>query len=567
MSKHRFLTHFSATQVASRVFMHRLLSLAFVGASLTALAACGSTAADIAAKASAEAARLEALRLAELGTVALPAESSSPAHQIKTPYVNPGSTSITGSIGYTKASGLTIAGLKATPEAQGVSTDVNPPSALPTETAGYDFADLTLSAFYPTPSGADDDDDVPFLLIWQFAGADRKGSKGGTPLNTANGKFIAPGIEKFEYRIPEGQEDQFETAGLSESAGTVPRSRSAYIERMLDGFEPNKEIDDGAELSAETPRPLPYAGVKSRPSVIPGNSHLSRIVLDGSSTFWDEAGGKVGAASYATSGTPRTQDANIPSYDVELIFPKRDSTDWALRYSGFILMRAFYKSGDLATDAKESYINLFTYTSNHATDMTEPLKALFENNPSNEEKTQATATYKSVFAAWGVATENPNKHHFLYDDTVRLTATFNKNGGGTLKGELAPVHYTTVANDQRSISIDSPFSGGTPWSGANDNKQRFIVLEGVTWSGKTGAQVRFKGKAKVVTRDDNGVETVVTAYNSYDDGEANAESVDGTFAGPGGQEIVAEIRLKATGTTDPTILGGISGHNYAPADN
>ena len=560
MSKHRFLTHFSATQVASRVFMHRLLSLAFVGASLTALAACGSTAADIAAKASAEAARLEALRLAELGTVALPAESSSTAHQIKTPYVNPGSTSITGSIGYTKATGLTIDGLKDTPEAQGVSGDI---TTTPSPVTGYDFADLTLSAFYPTPSGADDDDDVPFLLIWQFAGADRKGSKGGTPLNTANGKFIAPGIEKFRYRIPDGQEDQFETAGLSETAGTVPRSHSAYIERMLDGFEPNKEIDDGAELSAETPRPLPYAEVKSRPSVIPGNSHLSRIVLDGSSTFW--AGG-VNQASYATSGTPRAQDANIPSYDVELIFPKRDSTDWALRYSGFILMRAFHRSGTLAQgataaeNAKQSYINVFTYTSNHATDMTEPLKALFENNPSNEEKTQATATYKSVFAAWGVAVANPNEHHFLYDDTVRLTATFEKDGGGTLKGTLTPLHYKTKDATGGGISINSPFSGGTPWSGA-DGKQRFIVLEGVTWSGKTGAKVRFKGKAEVQLADG----TVVDAYNTYGANGDNEESVDGTFAGPGGQEIVAEIRLKAkaTATTEPTILGGISGHNYA----
>ena len=567
MSKHRFLTHSFATDVATRSLAHcalslaltRTLSVAFVGASITLLAACGSTAADIATKEAAEAARLAALEEPELpDPTPRPEDPGSVELEIMTPHSNEGSTSQSGNVDEFTATGLTIMGK--TGEARGVSEDI---SAAQTAVTGYTFADLKLSHLSPTPRGAQGkNNDVPFLLIWQFKGAKTEGGVQGQKFSdrfsgATNGKFIAPGIARFRNEVP-ADADDFPT-------DQVASSKTIYLEQMLENFQPNDEIDEDPTqaLEADTPRPIPYAGLYPGVKEAPGSARLGRVMLSGSSTFWTETVDATTTQDPADPDAVTAEDGNIPAYDVELIFPKRYSgKNWALQYSGFVLMRALYVRGSLAIasdggyNAPQAYINLFTYTNKDAGTDTEPmLDKFFAEGGPGEGKSVAKATYTSVFAGWGVAATNPNLHTYLYDAGLTLTARFNKNGGGTLSGTIKPKMKTTGGT---TVNKDSGFDGddGTPWSGS-DNKARHIVLEDVKWDGYTGDEAKLKGTAKVVYAEDG---SAVTAYNGNDD------NFKGTFAGGEAEELVAEIRLQSSETADPTIIGGVSGQRYGPLE-
>ena len=581
MSKHRFLTHSFATDVATRSLAHRALSLAltrtlsvaFVGASITLLAACGSTAADLAKKQADEEARIEASKPAEFGYPTSEETPDRPEGQggialtleYGTPFANPGDESNRDLISPFTATGITITGK--TGEERGVSEDNAPATTTPV--GGYTFADLTLSRFSPTPIGKAEANNAPFLLIWQFANAETTGAKDGQTWNDwlddeysttvaeakkarGNGKFIAPGISLFRYTLPEpsGDDDPFD--GVA-----APANSAAYLERMLEDFKPHNVVDDGEEFEHDVQkpehRPIPYAYDPDDPAVERGitqlNDRVSRVFLGGSSTFW---AGAVEQTAYGTDGDTEESVATIPAYEVELVFPKRYATNWALQYSGFILMRAFYDTGSLATGAPRSYINLFTYTrKDKVTDMEGYLLG-DDGYLATTGKNQAKAYYTSTFSGWGVAAQNPNKHYYLYDNIFRLTATFNKDGSGTVEGTIEPEVRETGGT---VIKRGSPLTDGESWEG------RTIKLEKVQW---TGWSSEFKGIAKVLDADGE----VVSAYNSYDDGHAdstgdeNKDNFKGKFAGPRAEELVAEIKLQSSEITDPTILGGVSGHRY-----
>jgi hypothetical protein len=610
MSKHRFLTHSFATDVATRSLAHRALSLAltrtlsvaFVGASITLLAACGSTAADIATKEAAEAARRAALEEAELSApTPRPEDPGSVELGIMTPHSNGGTTSQSGNVDEFTATGLTITG--EADEARGVSKNIGTAQSAVT---GYTFADLKLSHLSPTPRGAQGkNNDVPFLLIWQFKGAKTEGAIQGQTFTdrfsatATNGKFIAPGIARFRNEVP-ADADDFPT-------DQVASSKTIYLEQMLENFQPNDEIDEDPtqDLTAETPRPIPYANLYTGVAEAPGAARLGRVMLSGSSTFWSATVDATTTQDPADPDAVTAEDDNIPAYDVELIFPKRYSGDnWALEYSGFVLMRALYTGGSLATGAPQAYINLFTYTNKDAGTDTEPmLKKFFAEGGPGEGKSVAKATYTSVFAGWGVAAANPNLHTYLYDAGLTLTARFNKNGGGTLSGTIKPKMKTTGGT---TVNKDSGFDGddGTAWSGS-DNKARHIVLEDVKWDGYTGDEAKLKGTAKVVYAEDG---THVSAYDSYrhlatvlsdptkvpglTDAQrtlleltpqelaaaqnqvqaqrkaleealsANYNNFKGKFAGPKAEELVAEMKLQSSENDEPTVIGGVSGHRY-----
>jgi hypothetical protein len=613
MSKHRFLTHSFATDVATRSLAHRALSraltVAFVGASLMALAACGSTAADIATKEAAEAARRAALEEAELSApTPRPEDPGSVELGIMTPHSNEGTTSQTGNVNGFTATGLTITGK--TGEARGVSENPDLPQDPVT---GYTFADLEMRRFSPTPIGSQQSNDVPFLLIWQFADANTEGGKGGQKFNDiidekydingspttqqtaqaaeektkGNGKFIAPGIGLFRYNDPDNSEFDNDAA---------PPSRAAYLERMLDDFKPSlKGVIDGdpdkTELEDATTRPLPYtAGLDTNYDNLPG-SHVSRVFLSGSSSFW---GDNVDvAASKEGDEADATRDGEIPAYDVELIFPKRYATDWALQYSGFILMRAFYTGGSLATGAPQTYINLFTYTrSNAQTSMGPYLRNFFDEGGAGAGKSEAKAEYTSLFSGWGVAAENPNLHTYLYDSDFILTATFVKGGGGKIEGKFKPNMRTTGGT---TVGKRSKLEGSGTWH------DRTIELKDVKW---TGYNAEFTGTVKVLDADGE----AVSAYDSYrhlatvlsdptkvpglTDAQrtlleltpqelaaaqnqvqaqrkaleealsANYNNFKGKFAGPKAEELVAEMKLQSSENDEPTVIGGVSGHRY-----
>ena len=581
MSKLRFLTH--------RLLTGRTFSIAIVGASLTLLSACGSTAADLAQEVRDRDERERIAAAAEkcAGTppsvldpecvneetgdsflaitqVNFPEAPETAHHGRMAPFVNGADgASRSDDIHVFSATGLFRPDL--TGENRGVSNSI---TGQGTGAPGqiYDFVDLHLARFSPVPQGAEaknsgGKDDVPFLLIWQFADAKEKDDK----------RFIAPGIERFRFVPPEG-EDGFPPH---------PRNRAQYLNNILgsigndsndqefpDGTPGDAPSDNEGEPSQENPRPLPYAGAK-RVTDFPGGSSLSQIRLSGSSNLWSTVTQNGDAI---TVDPQNDRDELLPRYDVELTFPNYHvNRAWSLRYSGFIMMRAFYKnestqpiSNILAGGAPRSYINLFAYTDGANPTNTDALvKRLYDGN-----KAATGERYKGAFFAYGVAQAKQNEHHRLIADNFYLTAIFHKSGGGTLTGGFTP-KYAKAGGDADGVNADTEFSAEEPWGGSDN--PRTIKLEKVQWTGFTGAGVEFKGNAVVYNKDG----TAVAVYDDYASGGRNFENFKGRFGGPEAEELVAEWKLRPkandpsvtnfAGSPEaqtPTYLGGLSAHRY-----
>ncbi|MGR4000401.1 MAG: hypothetical protein OD811_01210 [Alphaproteobacteria bacterium] len=508
----------------------RFFQVSIVGLSLTVLAACGSTAADIEADAGRilRAAEPTDLPIVELGTDTSALQDFTNKGVAFVDEVPPVGVDVEAyKIGYQGFGFSRLVDAAGAPTGVGLEGAAVDPGTGNADD-GQVFTKLVGGRLLATDAEKTVGrfgDYIPFYLGWAASVAGDPVTVDGEPVPQY---FVAPGLGIQGERYGRTDEDAPDAGGGYDSPFDYAKThlgRSTGLNFETDATKPNVAPD-------------PKFG-----DVYSLNSYnlIARTVTGTSTIGW--------AGLLGTETTPAQQNPRVLNYHVEIIHPQvYGGTAWTLQYSTFILTRSKLSATNggrllAAGQGSSNYLDAHIFSRIQ----TQSLKF-------REGQSSGTASYNSRLAAWGLAPDSAladggvdraGKLYLLLGRGT-LVASFSGNGVSSFGGKFKTELHEVLKDPGPAIRTD--ISSPKKW------RDLTLILD------PNSNGFNIQGDVKVDPGASGQEFETATFDGDYDpDGGTGFR---GNFAGPKAEEVVGLIGFTSDDAGVPDFLGAFAGERY-----